>query len=170
MSASPSTLDRLHDPELRLQHALDVAYRFLGHRDRTVAEMRRHLEAKRIEPDTIESAVEELLRLNYLDDARFAQRFVEDRRLLDSWGADRIERKLLSAGVAPELIADALSDRGRDDELGAALAVLRRRYPVPPASDRDRDKALSMLVRKGYELDLAYDAVRAHGRDTQQDG
>jgi regulatory protein len=34
-----------------------------------------------------------------------------------------------------------------------------------PDTDRDRDRALGMLVRKGYELDLAYDAVRALGRD-----
>ena len=30
-------------------------------------------------------------------------------------------------------------------------------------SERDRDKAWRLLVRKGYEPDLAYDAVRAHG-------
>ena len=34
------------DPE-RLQHALDLAYRFLGHRDRTVAEVRERLAAER---------------------------------------------------------------------------------------------------------------------------
>ena len=33
----------------RLQHALDVAYRFLGHRDRTVAEVRERLSAEGIE-------------------------------------------------------------------------------------------------------------------------
>ena len=33
------------DPE-RLQHALDLAYRFLGHRDRTVAEVRERLERR----------------------------------------------------------------------------------------------------------------------------
>ena len=31
----------------RLQHALDLAYRYLGHRDRTVAEVREHLERER---------------------------------------------------------------------------------------------------------------------------
>jgi regulatory protein len=34
-----------------------------------------------------------------------------------------------------------------------------------PTDDRDRDRALSMLVRKGYDLELAYDAVRAYERD-----
>jgi len=58
-----------------------------------------------------------------------------------------------------------LDDGTWGEELEAALAVLRRRFAQPPAHDRDRDRALSLLVRKGYELELAYDAVRAFERD-----
>lgn len=151
-------------PEARLQHALDLSYRYLGHRDRTIVEVRRHLEAKRVEPDTIEAAVAELREQGYLDDARFAQRFVDDRRTLDDWGRERIERKLHAAGVAPELIAAALAAGEEHDELQAAVEVLARRFPVVPESDRARARALGVLVRKGYELDLAYDAIRAFGR------
>jgi regulatory protein len=151
-------------PEARLQHALDLSYRYLGRRDRTVAEMRRHLEAKRVEPDTIEAAIAELGEQGYLDDARFAQRFVADRRTLDDWGSERIERKLQAAGVARELIAAALAGGEEHDELQVAVEVLARKFPVVPETDRDRERALGFLVRKGYELDLAYDAIRAYGR------
>jgi regulatory protein len=149
----------------RLQHALDLAYRFLGHRDRTVAEVRERLSAEGIEPAIVDEAADELLRLGYLDDARYAQRFAEDRRTIDAWGAERIERRLLAVGVDPPLIAAALGERATAEELEAALAVLRRRFERPPAHDRDRDRALGLLVRKGYELELAYDAVRAFERD-----
>jgi regulatory protein len=151
------------DPE-RLQHALDLAYRFLGHRDRTVAEVRERLGAEG-EEAVIDEAVEELRHLGYLDDARYAQRFAEDRRTIDAWGAERIERRLLAVGVDPQLIEAALGEQGAGEELEAALAVLRRRFAQPPAHDRDRDRALGLLVRKGYELELAYDAVRAFERD-----
>jgi regulatory protein len=156
---------RLLDPETRLQHAFDLAYRHLGQRDRTVAEMRRHLERKRVEPSTMDEVVAELGAQGYLDDARFAQRYAEDRRSLDAWGADRIERKLLAAGVDAELVAAALSAHGHEQELEAALAVLRRRFRAAPADDRERERALGLLVRKGYELDLAYEAVRALERE-----
>jgi regulatory protein len=152
------------DPD-RLQHALDLAYRYLGHRDRTVAEVRERLSAERVEPDVVEEAVEELRHLGYLDDARYAQRFVEDRRSIDAWGAARIERRLLAVGVDAALVAAALGEHGAGEELEAALAVLRRRFAQPPAHDRERDRALGLLVRKGYELELAYDAVRAFERD-----
>jgi regulatory protein len=163
-SMSLGTNERLLDPQLRLQHALDASYRYLGHRDRTVVEIRRHLESKRVEPATIDAAVAELQEQGYLDDARYAQRFAEDKRTIDAWGADRIERRLLGAGVAPALIAAALAVRDGVEELEAAVAVLRRRYPQPPADDRERDRALGLLVRKGYELELAYDAIRAYSQ------
>jgi regulatory protein len=159
-----TTAERALDPEARLQHALDLSYRYLGFRDRTVLEVRRHLESKRVEPDTIEQTVAELAELGYLDDARFAQRFVEDRRTLDHWGNERIERKLLSSGVAADLVAAALAEREDGGELEAARTVLARRFRTPPETDRDRERALGFLVRKGYELEVAYDAIRAYGR------
>ena len=152
-------------PEERLEHALDVAYRYLGHRDRTVAEVRRRLEAEQVQPAVLDEAVAELERQGYLDDARYARRFAEDRRTIDAWGAERIERRLLAVGVDPALISAALDERDADEELEAALAVLRRRFARAPSDDRDRERALGLLVRKGYELELAYDAVRAFERD-----
>lgn len=158
------TQGRAVDPETRLQLALDLAYGYLARRDRTISEVRTQLEHKRVEPATIDAVVVELSELGYLDDARYAQRFAEDRRSLDSWGPDRIERKLVALGLAPELIAAALATRDPAEELDAAVAVLRRRFTAPAEDAKEREKALGMLVRKGYDLELAYDAVRAFGR------
>jgi regulatory protein len=40
--------------------------------------------------------------------------------------------------------------------------LLARRFPAPPQTPRERDRALGVLVRKGYGLELAHDAVRRH--------
>lgn len=151
--------------QTHLEHALELAYRYLGHRDRTVAEMRRHLEGKQAEPAAIDGAIAELQELGYLDDERFARCYAQDRRTLDAWGPERIGARLAAAGVAPGLIAQALGDREAEDELQAALEILRRRFPAAPTSDRERERALGLLVRKGYDLELAYDAVRAFSRE-----
>lgn len=151
-------------PGERLQAALDRAYRFLGHRDRTVAEVRTNLLKKEVEEDVVEAAIATLLEQDYLDDARFARRFVEDRVTLDGWGSERIERRLRELGVPGEHVSAALRSRDPGTELDAAIALLQRRWREPPADARERDKALGFLVRKGYDLDLAYDAVREHAR------
>ncbi len=159
--------ERRLDPEAALQHARDVAWRSLNQRDRTEAELRGKLADKRVEPHLIELVLAELREGGYVDDARYAQRFAEDRRRLDAWGSDRIERRLRTLGVDPEHIAAALAGQDGAEELDAAVALLERRFPRPaegewPASPRDRDRALGVLLRKGYEPELAYDALRRH--------
>jgi regulatory protein len=156
---------RASDPQAQLQEALDLSFTYLGHRDRTAAEVRRHLERKRVEPGAIDEAIAELERMGYLDDVRFARRFAEDRRRLDGWGADRIERRLVALGIEPTVAAEALGGGDVHDELGAALGVLRAKVRRPPRTDRERDRALGVLARRGYELELAYEAVRAFERE-----
>jgi regulatory protein len=162
-AADPSSRRDVGDglgPEARLQRALDGAYRYLAKRDRTEAEVRRHLAARDADAASVDGAIEALKRQRYLDDGRYARTFAEDRRALDDWGPDRIERKLLALGVDPELVASALAERDGAAELAAAVALLRRRFREIPRTDRERERALGMLARKGYDLELAYDAVR----------
>ena len=146
------------------QRAIDLAYRALGQRERTVAELRTYLERKRVEPAAIERAVGELGEAGPLDDARFARAFAEDKRTLERWGTERIARDLRRRGVEPALIEQAVATRERDDELASAVALLAERVPAPPTDDRSRQRAWQMLVRRGYDPELAYDAVRAHQR------
>jgi regulatory protein len=152
------------EPERRLEQALGLAYRHLNRRDRTREQTRLHLAGRGVPADAIDQALGTLVRQGYLDDARYARTFAEDRRSLDAWGPQRIERALLAAGVDGELVAGVVGMRGSDDELGAALELLRRRCRTMPANERERERALGLLVRKGYDLELAYDAVRAFER------
>ena len=154
--------ERRGDPEERLEHARALAWRALNRRDRTELELRGILAEKRVAPEEANVVLDELLSGGFVDDAAYAQRFAEDRRRLDAWGSERIERRLRALGVAPHLIAAAVGDQDEGDELAAALALLRRRVPTVPATPRERDRALGMLVRKGYGLELAYDALRRY--------
>ena len=166
MPGTRPTEDDGRQPALAAQaRALDLAYRYLGRRDRTVAEMRRYLEGKRVDLAAIAAAIAQLRDQGYLDDARYAQRFAQDRRELDGWGSERIERRLLTAGVDPDLVESALAQRTSGDELAAAVALLRRRFPTPPSDDRERTRALGVLLRKGYEGELAHEAIRAFERE-----
>ncbi len=100
----------------------------------------------------------------YLDDARFARQFAEDKRLLDEWGADRIERRLRRSASRRSSSRDAVGARGHAGELEAAQVLLRRRFPQLGDEPRERRRALGVLVRKGYDSELAWDAIRAHAR------
>jgi regulatory protein len=179
------------DTDERLEHALGVAYRYLNRRDRTETEVRRHLVAKGIDEATTERALTTLVDQGYVDDARFARMLAHDKRELEQWGSERIRRTLAARGVEGELVDEALAaepelrDPGHglsggdglpgdgdlgDGELDRAVALLQRRFPVPPRERRDRERALGVLLRKGYDGELALDALARHERASGADG
>src|SRR5215212_11333606 len=144
------------------QRALKAALNSLNARERTEQELRAFLERRQAEPDVIDDVVAAIAAEGLIDDAGYARRFAEDRRLLDRWGNERIARDLERRGIERDLVDQALAGHGRDDELAVAIELLDRRFPQPFDGDRERDKAWRMLVRRGYEPELAYSAVRRH--------
>jgi regulatory protein len=149
-----------------VKDALELACGYLNKRERTVAEVRRHLENRGCDEQAIDQAVEALQRDGLLDDARYARMFTEDKRTLEHWGSERIARALRERGIERELVDSALAQAGdeHEDELGRALALLRRRFAGPPRDRRDRDRAFGILVRKGYDSELASDALTHFAR------
>lgn len=103
----------------------------------------------------------ELERTHVLDDARYAERFTEDRRSLNGWGPERIEQDLARRGIPAEVIERTLAQRSREDELAAACGLLQERFSALE-DDRARNRAWQLLVRRGFDTELAYDAVRSH--------
>jgi len=165
-------LEAALDEEAGLERALAIAYRYLNARERTQAEMRGHLLRKGIDPHDVERSIHALGDQGHLDDARFARLFVQDRRELDEWGADRIRQALLARGVDRDVVDDALAEHEQNSdggELDRALAVLRRRFPSPRGDRRERERALGVLLRKGFDTDLALQAITAHMRDPDLD-
>lgn len=168
---------RSDDEDVQLQHALELAYAYLNRRERTVHEMRGALARKGVARQRCDQAVDALQDQGLLDDARFARLFVADKRRLEQWGAERIRRGLESRGIDREVAEAALGEGiagdeaiagdvgpGGDPELARALALLRRRFPEPPRDRRERERALGVLLRKGYESELALDALAARAR------
>jgi regulatory protein len=155
----------------KLQRALELGYAHLNRRERTVSEVRVLLERKGVTPELTDAALRAFAEQGFLDDERFAQLFVSDKRELEQWGNERILRGLLARGVDRETAERALAPTpgaaGGDDEsteLERALELLRRRFPAPPRERRERDRALGVLLRKGYESELALDALSAYAR------
>jgi regulatory protein len=144
------------------QRALERALKSIGARERTEAEVDAFLRRRGYEANVVSDVIRALREDGLVDDAGYARRFAEDRRLLDRWGSERIARDLERRGIDRELVEQALAGHEPEDELALAVELLDRRFPMPFAGDRDRDKAWRMLVRRGYEPEVAYSAVRRH--------
>jgi regulatory protein len=138
-----------------------VAYAYLNKRERTEAEVRARLERAEVRGEEVDVVIAELLEFGYIDDARYARVFTEDKRTLEAWGNERIAQTLRERGVERELIEAALAEGG---ELDRAIALLGQRFPAGPAEQRDRERAFGVLARKGYESETASDAIKEWAR------
>ena len=143
---------------------LSLALKALDRKERTVAEMGSWLRARGVGTDEIEEVVDRLVSTGVLDDARYAQRYAEDKRELKRWGSERIRAALTDRGVTEEDIAEALAESGGEAEIEQAVQLLRDRGETL-ADALERQRALGALIRRGYDSEVAYEAIRRIRRD-----
>ena len=138
---------------------LSRALKALEQKERTVAEMGSWLRARGVGPEEVEDVVDRLICDGVLDDTRYAQRYTEDKRQLRRWGNGRIRAALLDRGISTEDAEEALIDADAEQEIERAVELLRERGAAL-ADALECQRALGLLVRRGYDSEVAYEAIR----------
>jgi regulatory protein len=105
--------------------------------------------------------VNDLVARGYVDDAAFARQWVS-ARAVRGYGAARLRMELRARGVAPPVIAAALSALGGDDVLARAREAARRRLPALRRGRPDRIVARlrDYLLRRGFSTSTVVRVVR----------
>jgi regulatory protein len=151
----------------RQEDPYELALRALGRKERTESELRSWLADRGVGEAEIAEVVELLAEAGAVDDEDFARRYAEDKRSLAGWGPGRIGEALAARGVAREHIDAALEVDDEERLLERAVALLRDRE-LRCTSEAERDRALRLLVRRGYPLETGYEAVRTAERDSRE--
>jgi len=141
------------------EEPLSLALEALGRKERTVAEMGSWLRARGVGPNEVEDVVDRLICDGVLDDARYAQRYAEDKRQIKRWGNGRIRAALLDRGISAEDAEQALGEADGGQEIERALELLGDRGAALTDA-LERQRALALLVRRGYDSEVAYEAIR----------
>jgi len=150
----------IDDPEIVLAAAL----RFLEVRQRSVTEVRRRLAQTGYQSELIEGAIEKLLELGVLDDAAFAQTWVESRDRARPRGERALRRELQVKGIDRAIVDESMEARrpepgGADDpDVGAAEALMRRHASaLARVGDprKRRQRAYALLARHGFDSEIA---------------
>jgi len=149
--------------------ALADAVRALGRREYGIAELSTRLEGRGHAHEAVASAVGTLIEEGLLDDRRFARRFAEDKRSLAGWGEERIRGALEARGLESWDIERALSAEDAEQQIARAVKIAQTRLPAD-CRDTDRQRVLGLLARRGYPLDLSYEAIRRAERADPRDG
>lgn len=145
----------------RLSEVFGQAVGALHRRERSRAELGEWLTRRGLDELERAAVLDRLEEVGELDDARFARRYAEDKRELSGWGPERIRESLLSRGVPLEQVEAALDADSIDEQLDRAAELLERKGGDLD-SDVARGRALGFLTRRGYDYEVAYEAVRRH--------
>lgn len=147
---------------------LAAALAAIGRKERTEYEMRKWLAERDAGPEESERVMEYLIENLALDDERFANGYVDDKRRLAGWGNDRIESALYGRGLPPHVISAALSREAEESEVDRATRVLLEKGG-DLSDDRGRQRALGLLARRGFCAEDAYAAIRRAGEQVDED-
>lgn len=143
-----------------------TAIRMLARRDYPRAALEQRLVASGADPDDVRRTLDELERLGYLSDARFAQMLVAQKA--DRFGKRAIAQALRERRVDASAAHDALAALNGGDETARAQAVWSRRFHAPPHDERERARQIRFLMARGYSLQVALAVVgRAVGAQAQ---
>lgn len=144
---------------------LDRAMRILAMRDHSEAEFRRKLslsaeraamyaknqaqEPESVTPEQIDRVVAWCYESHYLDDARFAERFVASRSR-KGYGPQRIRMELGQKGLAKPLIDETLAATDIDWQK-MAFDAAERKFGLPlPTEWKEKAKVQRYLMTKGF--------------------
>lgn len=115
-----------------------------------------------IQDETIDLVMNRLIEKKYLDDLKFAKFFVENRYVRRGISQKRLKMELRQKGVCDEYVKRALAevDRPEDDEILKVIKKKRKKYP-------DDFKLIGYLIRQGFDLNRAKDAVENYAEDNE---
>lgn len=141
--------------------ALDRAVGYLASRARSTHEIQHKLQQAGYRPSTIEMVIYKLQRENLLDDADFAQQWVESRQT-HYLGRNRIAQELRKKGVSQEDAEEALSVIDDEDQLSGAIALAEKAASrMKPGEDirKVSNRIAGILARRGYSWDISKQAI-----------
>jgi regulatory protein len=158
VAISPELRRQIEQTQVK-QECFDAAVRFLSRRLHSRAELARKLRRGEFSEPIVTETLDDLTRLGYLDDARFAQTRALASMQHKQIGQRRAKIELLKAGVRAEVADRAVADvYAETDPTAVARKLAERQAPrlrrLPPEVARRR--LAGLLQRRGFD----YEAIR----------
>lgn len=140
--------------ELKDRAVIDKGYdrslNLIMRRPRSEWELRDYLARKDYERGTTDKILNKLSKKGYVDDADFARRWVENRRLLKATSKRRLVQELRQKRVPDEVIQSVLEqDETNDKDVLRGLVERKRKQ----TKYQDNLKLMQYLSRQGYNYD-----------------
>ncbi|MEU7036882.1 recombination regulator RecX [Streptomyces sp. NPDC046237] len=171
-SADLSRAEKELSPQDPAERARAICLRLLTGTPRTRKQLADALRKREIPDDVAEEVLSRFEDVGLIDDAAFADAWVESRHHGRGLARRALARELRTKGVDASLIQEAVGQLDSEQEEITARELVDRKLRATRGLDRDRRlrRLAGMLARKGYPEGMALRVVRqaleAEGEDT----
>jgi len=144
----------------QLTKALEKSFRLLGIRPRSQKELEKKLKEKEFAPEIIKKVIARIKELGYLDDKKFAQAWLEARKLSHK-GKYIVRRELKQKGVTEDIIKKTISHYTPKDEYKIALELAKKKTKSYKNLDKfkKRQKMATFLANRGFSWQVIKDVI-----------
>jgi len=132
------------------------ALRLLSGREHSRTELERKLQRYEEEPGTLALALDDLQVKGFISEQRVVASVVNRRAA--KFGVSRIRQELQEKGLAPELVAEAVSGL-RTTELARAREVWQKKFGKSPQDAAERARQMRFLASRGFGGDTIHRVV-----------
>lgn len=147
----------------REEQARSLCLRLLTARSRTRAELSGQLAKRGYPADVSERVLDRLAAVGLIDDAEFAEQWVQSRRARAGKSKRALAAELHTKGVDDDVITEVLSgiDAGAERDRAELLVRAKLRRETLTDEARVTRRLVAMLARRGYSQNLACEVVLA---------
>jgi regulatory protein len=147
--------------------ALQKALRFLGHRPRSIEEVRKNLEKHEIPAEVIDETIARLESEKLIGDVNFAREWVENRSTFRPRGKRALSYELRQKGLSDAIIEEALGEEIDEEALALKAARAQARKLKGLEWNKFREKLGGHLGRRGFGFDVIIPVTRRVWEETQ---
>lgn len=134
-------------------HGLNLAYKYLSFKPRSVFEMKTYLAQKKLFDDDQVKIINHLLKNNYLDDFQFCEQYASNRVRFKPRSVFAIAYELKKKGISPDII-DTVLKKYSDEDL--AIQCARSRLNTWKNLDQEtfKKKMYTYLRYRGFSYEI----------------
>ena len=133
-----------------LLRAKKKAMSLLQHNDRTEWQLRDKLMRSGFSGEAVENAIEYVRSFHYIDDERYAVRFVEIYH--ETRSIKRLKQDLYKRHISEELIEIAIENINNDDSAALNHEIERIGQNLKSMTYEEKQKVAAKLFRKGFRM------------------
>ncbi len=147
--------------QLSLKEAKQRAGRFCALRERSPYEVLQKAKSWGLSETDQEKLVSDLIALNFISEERFANAYCNDKFEFNSWGRQKIRAHIYVHRISEKIVDGALARIDQTTYKKRIHALAKKKWEKHAAEGllKQKQKTVSYLTNKGFELDLIWQSI-----------